>query len=243
MAYRYSSRRTARRVARKSKRNFIISLLLIGFLLYATLNWILPYFIGGIGTIKSAVSPQKKITSSKNELTLAPPVLSIPFEATNSAQIRIRGYGVPDSQVKIFLDDEIKNTTKVSEDGSFTSDAITLNLGTNNIYAKTVDDNSRESLPSKTLKLLYLNDKPNLTVNQPEDGKKITGGDKKVTVSGKTDSGDKVFINDSQVIVDKDGNFSSDIAINDGDNTITIKSIDDASNLTEIDRRVTYSGS
>lgn len=239
MAYRYRSRRSARKLARKDRRNFILTLFLVGILIYATFAWILPSLIGGIGFINSKIKPPQKVVTLENN-TLAPPVLTIPYEATNSAQIDISGYSTPYSKVKLYLDDEVKQTIDVSGDGSFIFKNVFLKIGTNNIYGKTLDDKGNDSLSSKSIKLFYNNEKPNLTLNEPEDNKKIQGGDKKVKVYGRTDPGVKVFINGNQVIVDRDGNFSAEQTLNDGDNIISVKAIDLASNTTEVERRVIY---
>lgn len=222
---------------------------MVGFLIYATLKWILPSFIGGVSTVKDIVKPSQKTIASPLSEALAPPVLNIPYEATNSAQIDIKGYGTPNLKVKLYIDDEVKDTVDVSSDGSFTFKDVSLSLGTNNIYGKTLDDEQvpgsagkgNESLPSKTIKLVFDNEKPNLQISEPDDNKKVQGGDKKVKVAGKTDPGAKVFISGNQTIVDKDGNFSSDQSLNDGDNTISIKAIDTAGNTNEIQRVVNYS--
>lgn len=239
MAYKYHSRRSARRLARKSSKNFIVTLIIVGLLIYATINWLLPNFIGGVGSVKNILQPSQHIAVPKSE-AIAPPVLNIPYEATNSASISIKGYGTPNSKVKLYIDDEGMQTVNVSSDGSFTFEEVYLILGINNIYGKTLNDKGEESLPSKTIKLVFDNEKPNLQINEPEDGKKIQGGDKKIKVAGKTEIGTKVFINGNQTIVDKDGNFSQDQSLNDGDNTISIKAADAAGNITEIQRSVNY---
>lgn len=237
----YSSRRSTRRLVAKSKKNFIITLILIMILGYSMLVWVLPFFINGIGVVKNTVKPTQKITAPISQnANLAPPVLNIPYEATNASKINIKGYGTPDSKVKLYLDDEEKQTISVSDDGSFTFEDVALFLGVNNIHSTTVDDSDKESLPSKTIRLLYNNEKPTLKINEPEDNKTIKGGDKKVKISGKTDPGVKVFINSSWVIVDNDGNFSSEQSLNDGDNIFTIKANDIASNITELERKVIY---
>lgn len=239
MAYR--SRRAARRLARKSKNRFIITIIIVIILIYATITWVLPTFIGSVGFITNIIKPaQKPVIQSSQNAALAPPILSIPFEATNASQIDIKGYGTPDSKVKLYIDDESQQTVDVDSDGSFTFQNVSLNLGTNNIYAKTIDDQNKESLPSKTIKLLFDNQKPPLSINEPEDNKQIQGGDKKVKVAGKTDPGVKIFVNGTQAVVDNDGNFSIDQPLNEGDNTITVKAVDIASNSTEIQRKVTY---
>ena len=241
MAYRYRSRRSTKKLARKTRRNFIITLILVALISYGALVWILPFFINGIGFVKDNLKhPQKVVTDLNRNSSLAPPVLNIPYEATNTAQIDIKGYGVSNSKVSLFLDDKKKDAVDVLEDGTFEFKNIPLFLGTNNIYARSIDEKNQESLPSKTFKIIYDNEKPPLTIREPEDNKKIQGGDKKIKISGTTEPGAEIFINDSQVILDKDGNFSQEIAINEGDNNFNIKAVDKASNSTEISRKVTY---
>lgn len=241
MAYRYRSRRSTRKLARQSRRNFIITLFLIFILIYATITWVLPYFVNGIGFVKNSLSPQPEISTNILEgASLAPPIFNIPYEATNTAQIEIRGYGTPNSKVAIFLDDEKKDTVETTEDGSFEVKNIQLVLGTNNIYGKSIDDQDKESLPSKNLKIIYDNEKPPLNISEPADGKKIQGGDKKVKISGNTEPNAHIFLNDSLIIVDKDGNFSSDQVLNEGENNFNIKAWDKASNFTELSRKVIY---
>lgn len=242
MAYRYKSRRSVKRLARKSRRNFILTLIIVVFLIYSTFTWLLPSLINGLGLVKSIIKPSQKILSQPKELlgTLAPPVLNIPYEATNTAQIDIRGYATPNSKVKIYLDDEPKQTVSVLDDGSFEIANVILSLGTNNIYGTTINDQDKESLPSKTIRLIYDNEKPVLEIFEPEDGKNIEGGGKKVKVRGKSEPQAKVFVNDTLVVVSSDGTFNMDYPLNEGDNIITIKSVDRANNSTETVRRVTF---
>ncbi len=238
MRYKYYSR-SAKRKAKKSSRNFIITLILIGLLIYATLQWILPSVIGGVGLINGVIKPPKK-TAPVNYESLAPPVITVPFEATNTAQINISGFATPNAKVELFIDDQLKDTTQTPEDGKFEFNGVSLNLGTNNIYGKTIDEKGVESLSSKTLAIFYDNGKPLLTVSEPDDGKTIQGGDKKITFKGSTDPNVKIYINDVQTITNLDGNFSSEQSLNDGDNNFTIKAIDKAGNETSLVRKVTY---
>lgn len=242
MAYKYQSRRSVKRLAKKSRRNFIITIVLVVILSYFTLTWILPNFIGGLGFVTNILSPAEKSKSQpKDNLTLAPPVLNIPYEATNSSEVDINGFATPNSKIRLYIDDELKDTVDSSADGSFTFNNVSLNLGTNNIYGKTVDDKKNESLPSKLIRLIFDNEKPILNINEPEDNKKVQGGDKKVKVSGNTEPGISVFVNGTQVIVNSEGNFNTEQSLNDGDNSITIKTVDKALNTAEEQRTVIYS--
>ena len=237
MAYRT---RSARRMYRKTRHHFLATIIIITVLLFVTINWILPALINGLGFLRGLTSqPQKQEAISENT-SLAPPILSIPFEATNSSQIDVSGFATAHSKVKIFVDEQLKSEVEAKDDGSFTAERIELSLGTNLIFGKTVDDQNQESLSSKAIKIILDNEKPTLIINEPEDNKKIQGGDKKVKVSGKTDVGAKILVNDNQIVVDKDGNFTNDLAINEGDNIVTVKAIDSATNTTEVQRKVTY---
>lgn len=238
MAYKL---RSQRRLARKSKKNFITSFIIIIFLLFVTFQWILPAIINGVGFVKEIVKPSEKTGENILEkASLAPPILNISYEATGSSQINISGFGTSGSKVELFLDDEKKDTVDVSEDGSFEFKNISLSPGINNIYAKSLDEKNQESLSSKIFKITFDSEKPSLSLSEPEDNKKIQGGDKKITVSGNTETGAQVFVNENQVIVNKDGNFSSIISLYDGDNDFNIKAVDKAGNTNEVSRRVNY---
>ncbi len=236
-SYRY---RAVRRYKNKSKQNFIVTLVITFALLYIAFFWVLPNLIGGVGFLKNFNTPAKTAVNNTDQILLAPPVLNIPYEATNTAQIDVHGYSTPKSKVELFLDDDKKQTVNVQGDGSFTFNNVSLSLGTNNIYGKTVDEKDKESLASKTLIVIFDNEKPSLSLSEPDDNKTIQGGEKKVKFAGKTEPGANVFINDSQIIINSDGNFSSIQSLNEGDNNFNIKAQDTAGNTNEISRKVIY---
>ncbi len=239
MSSRYKYR-SVKRYQSKSKRRFLATIIIIIFLFYVTFTWILPFLIGGLGFIKNFTNPSHKVVTPLDQTTLAPPVLNIPYEATNTAQIDIAGYGSPGAKVELFLDDDKKQTVDVEGDGIFKFSDVSLSLGTNNIYGKSVDEKNQESLPSKTLIIIFDNEKPTLNISEPEDNKEINGGDRKVKISGKTEVGASVYINGNQVIVDKDGTFTTTQDLNEGDNNFEIKSIDVANNSNEVSRKVVF---
>lgn len=234
MAY-YS--RSTRKLAKNSKRKFIFTLVIIALLGYTTIFWIMPAFINGVGLISDEFKPKNSEESPADNPTLAPPQINIPFEATNSEVIEIKGYSTG-QKVEIYLDDELIDTIDAQSDGNFTG-SIELRIGTNNIYGKSVDEKNQTSLPSKTIKVLYDNIKPTLEVTEPEDGKSIQG-ERRLKVAGKTDPDAHVFVNGTQVIVTSDGSFSREISLSDGENNIVVKSQDQALNEIEINRKVNF---
>lgn len=236
MAYRT---RSIRIQSKKTKRKILIRLAIIVFLLYAALAWIIPGFIGQLGVITGFFKTPKPIEKSvaDNEV-LAPPVIFIPYEATNSAKINIGGY-TTSPKVKIYVNDELKGIIDVTLDGKFEATDITLVLGDNKIYGKSSDEKDQESLPSQTINLIYDNEPPSLKITSPDDGKEVEG-DRKITVSGKTDSDAQIYISGARSIVNSDGTFSTTYNLNDGENNLVIKAQDKSSNSKEETRKVIY---
>jgi len=237
MAYR---NRSTRRLARKSRQRFFTTLIIIVLLFYVLFTWVLPFFINGVGTVTNIFKGNKPLETSISENpNLAPPVLNIPYEATSSAKIDIQGFATANSTVKIYLDDELVQEVTSDDNGTFRAKSIMLVLGTNNIYGKTEDEKGKESLPSKTIKLIYDSEKPTLEVSSPTDGQTFTG-ERKINVTGKSEPSVTVTINGEQAILDSEGKFSKIFNLSDGSNTITIVSRDAAGNETSLSRNVTF---
>ncbi len=191
------------------------------------LVWGLPFLIGSL-SVFNKFKP------------IAPPILNIPFEATSSSTLQISGHSTPNSEVEIYFDDEIKDMVETNSEGNFKTDPLELSLGTNNIYGKTISDKGIKSLPSKTIKLLFNNEKPKLEIAEPQDNAQIKGGDKKIRVSGTTDSNNIVSVNGLNTIVNSEGNFSIEVNINEGDNVIQISASNQVGNSNQVERKVNY---
>lgn len=204
--------------------------------------WVLPFIIGQLSFLNKREKPVD-VEALRLDEAIAPPVLYIPFEATNSASLPISGYAAAGSKVEVYIDEEIKAQVDTDSESKFTTSAISLNLVTNNINAVTIDKDNKKSLPSKNIKLYFSNEKPELSVSEPGDGTEIKGGDKKVKVAGKTDANNSVMVNGSTVIVGSEGNFETVVALNDGDNTLTIVASNSFGNSNQLQRLVKYTSS
>lgn len=228
-----------RRIAQKSKRRLLLTVIISAVLIYLLTTWFLPQFIGGLSLINHLKDqPPTPIPADENAI-LAPPVLNIPYEATNTASIKIKGYALAQTEVEIYLDDELKSTLKATDDGSFLSEDILLSLGINNIYGKTVDSKGEKSLPSKLIKVIYDNERPKLELREPADNQLATNA--KITVSGATDSeGSLITINGTRVIINYAGDFSQTVDLTEGENVISVVASDPAGNTSQISRKVTY---
>lgn len=235
--------RSIRSKERRTKKLLIRNIILAVVIVYGVFFWGLPALVGGLSFLHRS-SPQSSQSQSANQdASVAPPVLNIPYEATNTAAIKVSGYTTANSKVELYVNDDLKTTANSSGDGSFQTDDFALILGTNNIYGKTIDSNNKSSLSSKTIQLTYSNDQPKLNLSSPGDNTEVKGGDKKVTVSGSTDPSNTVSVNGTIVIVNSDGHFSLDVPLNDGDNTVTVTATNTVGNTTKIGRKVKYSAS
>lgn len=238
--------RSIRKSEAKATRKLIFNLVIVVVLIFVFFIWGLPLIVGSLGFLNKN-KPAVQSESVKVDEAIAPPVLYIPYEATNSANISVSGYSTPLSKVELYIDNELKSLIQTDSEGKFTESSFSLNLGINNIYAVTVNDDDKKSLPSKTIKLLYSNEKPLLEITEPADNAQINGGDeqssssnKKVKVVGKTDPDNSVTVNGATIIVNSDGNFQTELNINDGDNTITIISSNSYGNTNQIQKTVKY---
>lgn len=217
-----------------------MTLILGIFLTYSLFTWIVPVLIRPLLLINRFKPHSQTQSSVSDSESLSPPVLNIPYEATNTASIKIKGYAPPHTKIELFVDDSLDQTTTSQDDGSFLVENLHLVLGVNNINGKTVDEKGNKSLPSKSIRVVYDNKKPKLEIQSPTDNQVIKGGDKKVAVSGSTDPGDNLSVNNIKLIVDSEGKFSKIIDLSDGDNTLTITSSDLAGNSTTKTKKVTY---
>ncbi|RJQ25096.1 hypothetical protein C4577_06365 [Candidatus Parcubacteria bacterium] len=233
---------SARRLEKKAKKNLVFTILLGVALLYLSVTWLLPALIGGLSVLNDFKQTPKSEKSIAEDATLAPPVLNIPFEATNTAVISISGYSLPDTSVEIYVDEELKTTVLTLEDGSFTVENIPLLLGSNSISGKTVDSKDKKSLSSKPIAVYYNNTKPKLNIDTPSDNQVLEGGDQKITVSGSTDINQNIIItiNGNRAIVDSSGLFNKTIELNEGDNNLVITAKNQSGNITQVARRVVY---
>lgn len=77
-----------------------------------------------------------------------------------------------------------------------------------------------------------------LTVNLPEGETQTT--EKELNVSGKVNKGDKVFVNDSEAKVEKDGSYTKVITLSDGVNKIVVLDKKNSKEIGRTERDVKY---
>ena len=196
----------------------------------------------GFSLILERFTNPKDETSNKKDISyIAPPLLNPMPSATNSASVNISGFSLSDRTVKLYVNGELIDETDVDDKKSFLFQDIALEEGENEIKAKSVSKEDKESEYSDPIKISYISKAPTLDVEAPADGQTFQKDQDKLQVTGRTDPGIKITVNDFWAMVNDEGRFSYTVRLQDGENRIKIIATDNAGNKTEKELKVTYS--
>lgn len=188
--------------------------------------------------IANITSGSKGSGQTKSEdFVLAPELLSLP-DATNSAQLAIHGTAADRSEISIIVNGD--NQKEVSVDGDTFDEFVRLQKGGNEIYLEMRLPKQSIFKKSDTYTVLYLDEKPTLTIDSPADGSRT--GQTDITVSGTTDTGVTVRINGFPTIVSADGKFNGSVLLQDGDNIITVTATNQAGTVETKELTVIFEG-
>ncbi len=168
------------------------------------------------------------------------PSLSVPFEATNSAQIKVSGYTEPKAKVKLYLNAQEVVELTAGDDGQFETD-LDLNEDKNELTAQAFDQAGNESPTSTTKVIIYDHTPPEIKITNAENDQEIVGKQNKdFKLEGETEPKAKVYINDRFTYADEEGKFTYIITLNEGDNHLKIKAVDPAGNENEIELNIKF---
>lgn len=233
MHYSRLARKTERMTQQQSALLIVASVvILILFAAYgfpAILN-----FAGTIGGLRGA----KTTTTVDKGVTPATPRFAQDFEATKSAQITLHGVADSKVSVEISRNGQLAGTTIAKEDGTFAID-VSLSTGDNSFTAMAISDTGVKSGSSDSYTIALLTSPPKLEISSPKDGDSFK--DSQVTISGKSDPGVAVSVNDHLAVVSGDGSFSYLMVLAGGDNKVKIVSTDKAGNQATKEITIKYS--
>lgn len=199
----------------------------------------LPLLAKFIVAITSINQNPVKTNQAESLSILFPPVLDRIAEATNSSTVKISGSSNAEATVKIYVNGQETVKVLADKEGRFQTGKIQLNEGNNTVTAINVTNN-QESSPSASMSITYKKSPPSLQIETPKDGDKFFSDNKDIYIQGLTDPGNRIIINDRQVIVDQEGKFKYPVTISEGDNNFHIIATDDAGNQTKTDLKVSY---
>lgn len=230
------------RLARKddetiTKKTIILGLLtLLLFLLVVLFG--LPFLIRFsifLGDIKNRRDREVK----EKILPPLPPRLVIPFEATNSARIVVKGVAEAGVLVELLKNDASIGKVEVPSNGEFAFEDIMLDEGENSFNALAMTERGGSSELSKTVITIFDNKAPELTMINPAEGViKVDSPD--FEVSGSSEKGASVLVGGQVAIVDDGGKFKLKKQLNMGKNEIEVVVRDIAGNETRKKIEITY---
>ncbi len=213
-------------------RNIILIIIGFFFLILVFFFYGVPLLINFSLFVENFRGSNESSISVNNSNYIPPPVLNLLPSATNSAQITISGSALPNQTVKLYLNGKYIKQIKSDEDKNFVINNVILANGENDIKAKSIESNNKESQYSQNIHIVYKNKSPALEVKYPND-QQIISNSSNINVEGKTDGDAQVTVNGYWAIIDNLGNFSYLLNLQKGDNKIKIVASDEAGNKTE----------
>ncbi len=133
----------------------------------------------------------------------------------------------PGRTISVTVNGTIVGVATIGPDGRFGPTTLALVDGANTVTATLVDGTTRIASTSATVTLDRV--PPALTIASPRSGDTVTGPD--VTVSGTTQPGASVIVNDQVILPNPDGSFTDRIsAVPSGPFTISVVATDKAGN-------------
>jgi len=223
---------------RKSVRQAFLFLFLTIVLLVVIFLLGIPLLIKATVLLGNLRNPNQAEQTGQKLLPTQPRLLPIPT-ATNSSQLLLSGFAMADTQVKIYLNNNIVKDVTSDKNGEFSNVQINLKEGDNLIKVTSISD-GKESEPY-TVTLIYTNKPPALEITSPENNASFFDQDNIISIEGKTDSGVSIVINGHLASVDQDGKFTLKITLSEGNNIIKVVAQDEAGNQAEKEINVTYS--
>lgn len=224
---------------KRYQRNIILIFVGIIILLIVFFVNAVPLLINLSLFIENFRNDDNKNVITNNTSYIPPPVIDPLPNATNSANIIIKGTALPKQIIKLYINNTYTKQAAVAGDRTFVFKNVSLSKEDNNIKAKSIAVDKKESGYSQIIHIVYKNKAPQLTINTPTDKQIITDGGSQTKIEGKTDTGVQVTVNDHWAIVDNTGNFSYLLNLQKGENKINVIASDDAGNQTTSEIHVT----
>lgn len=181
------------------------------------------------------------VKSSQEKDYVPPPTIDTLPSATNSATTKVTGYTTsPNYTIKLYVNGEFFDKKSVKDDKTFSFNNVKLETGENQIKAKAITDEDVESEYSNEATIIYVDKMPELAIDSPQDGGSTSN--ERISVTGSTDPGNKVTVNDFWAIVNGEGRFNyNNLKLQHGENIIKVVATDAAGNQTIREVKITFS--
>lgn len=168
------------------------------------------------------------------------PAFSAPPEATQESSITLEGFAEPKSKVVLIKNGQEGDNTEVNDEGAF-SMQVNLDEGENTLALYSIDEAKNESSVGKEYKVVFDKTAPEVDWQTPEDQKTVKNlREQTIDVKGKANERTKIYLNDQFISASSDGEFSTTFLLQQGENKLTLKVVDEAGNETSVERIVFF---
>jgi len=217
-----------KKIKENSKQFFTLFLITLVIGTVAVLGMI--KILSNLDILWSFFNPEEAAVKVDQIAPSAPVIIPVQ-KYTNKSEITIVGYTEKGATVILFSGNLKKREVIVDNDGRFAFNEIPLSGKQNRFYLTAKDKSDNESEKSEEILVIFDNEKPKLEINEPINGSRFVGEDKKqVNIAGTTELGGVIFVNDAYAIVNSAGNFTYTFTLTQGENKIKIKAEDQAGN-------------
>lgn len=197
---------------------------------------VLVYIINFIGGLKNSDTITSKVTD-----TIPPniPILNNFSDYTNNDNVTLSGSAEPSSKTTLVFNGK-KSEQVADADGKFVF-KVKLNSGENDFYLYSTDAAGNESVHTKQYSITLDKEKPNLTIDQPQDGQTFYGSsDQVIEIKGTAETDSTLKVNDKFILINDDGTFDYKYSLQSGENTLSFVETDKAGNETTQELKVNY---
>ena len=186
--------------------------------------------------IITAADAAGNTTSTQSEIVVRtePPLITLtsPQADTwiNATVATVTGNVPPDARVQVN-----GREAQVGPDGFFTIDVLVQD-GDNILRVVAIDPVGNTATEERIIHVRSHG--PAITISNVPDG--LSVAESTLRVVGKVDPGSSIALNGNAAPTDSQGNFTTTLALQEGQNIITLVSTDQAGNTTTLTRQVTY---
>jgi hypothetical protein len=235
-----SNKPVSSRLAKKQQKKLAQQTALIIFIIFVLILGFLFLVLPNIVRVAFNVLDGDVITNSSDNIPPQIPILNAPVEATHSGSINLSGFGEAKSEVILVLNGEEAERKTISEEGEFSFDAK-LTEGENTITTYAIDEAQNESLTSRKYDIILDTELPTIEIETPEDESRITLRKNQITsIKGITEPNAKVYIGGRLSFANSEGNFAGTYSLKEGENKISIRSVDKAGNQSELELTINF---
>ncbi len=222
------------RLARHQRKTFSRQAVVFFVMAVGVIVLVFKWGIPGLVKLAIFLGDLKSSTQKVQQADAIPPIpprfAALPT-ATFSATLTVRGFSEAGTKVVVTVNGIDKADVVADNDGEFVIDTLALNNGDNKVQAVATDQAGNQSQLSQAVMVMVDTEALQLTLETPAD--KTSTTDETIEVKGKISKPEaEVRVNGRFVATDKDGQFTTKVLLNQGDNTINVVATDRAGNQT-----------